>query len=131
MNNNEILKINQEQIKEKQIKIIGNKILQENTFLNQLHTVMQDDNFRPFYDKYFKDSTDIKIVILYLKLYETIEKEYKERNGTQIDGDLLILLVQQLMTDNKTRKFIMNEFSNFFDSNTSKKKYLLDLIKDK
>ena len=68
----------------------GQKILQENEFFYELNEIMHDVKFRPFYDKYFKDTSDTKTALLYLKLYETLEKEYKERNNKDIDEELLV-----------------------------------------
>lgn len=74
---------------------LQNNILEEGKkyykkmIFNSLDIVMTNDDFRSFYDNYFKDFTDIKVVILYMKLYETIQIEYKERNGIPIKKSFL------------------------------------------
>ena len=62
----------------------GKIIFKENDFFNDLDYTMSDNSFRIFYDKYFKDFNDIKVIILYMKLYETIQKEYFEINNKEI-----------------------------------------------
>ena len=110
----------------------GQKILQENDFFYELNEIMHDVKFRPFYDKYFKDTSDTKTALLYLKLYETLEKEYKERNNKDIDEELLVYMMKELMSNEITRKNIMNEFNHYFNpSNTTKKLYLLDVLPSK
>ena len=108
----------------------GKKIIQKNDFFNQLNEVMQDSKFRAFYDKYFKDATDIKTVILYMKLYEKLETEYLERNGKQIEDELLVYMIKQLMTGKDSRKHILNSFHEFFEPTKNNKPtpYLLDII---
>ena len=112
----------------------GKKILQNNNFFNELNEIMKDDKFRPFYEKYFQDSTDVKSVLLYLKLYETLQKEYKERNDKDIDEELLVYMMKELMTNKVTQQHIICSFDNYFNttSTTTKqpitKRYLLDII---
>jgi hypothetical protein len=106
----------------------GTKILKENDFFNELDFVMNDDNFRSFYSKYFKDFNDIKTVILYMKLYETIQKEYFERNNKDIERELLAYMIRELMNNEISRKHIFSSFQNFTDINNTSKKYLLDIF---
>ena len=114
----------------------GKKILQNNNFFNELNEIMKDDKFRPFYEKYFQDSTDVKSVLLYLKLYETLQKEYKERNDKDIDEELLVYMMKELMTNKVTQQHIICSFDNYFNTSNQNqnqnqsitKRYLLDII---
>lgn len=110
----------------------GNKILQENDFFAELDYIMNDNNFRSFYSKYFKDFTDIKTIILYMKLYETIQVEYKERYKIDIEKELLAFMIKELMCDELSRKNIIESFNNYINSNNSReKKYLIDIFEKK
>jgi len=106
----------------------GKKILQKNNFFNSLDVVMTNDDFRSFYDNYFKDFTDIKVVILYMKLYETIQIEYKERNGIPIKKEFLAYMIKELMNNNESRKYIHEAFYNFTDNKQSNNKFILDIF---
>ena len=108
----------------------GKIILQENNFFNDLENIMNNNEFRIFYDKYFKDFTDTKIVLLYMKLYETLQIEYKEKNGCEIEKEVLAYIMKELMTDNTSRKNIVEAFNNYTE-NKNNKKYLLDIFENK
>jgi len=89
---------------------------------------MTNHDFRSFYDNYFKDFTDIKVVILYMKLYETIQIEYKERNGIPIKKEFLAYMIKELMNNNESRKYIHEAFYNFTDNKQSNNKFILDIF---
>lgn len=127
--NNEITRINniEPELVSSAIKE-GSKILKENDFFNELDFVMNDDNFRSFYSKYFKDFNDIKTIVLYMKLYETIQKEYFERNNKDIERELLAYMIRELMNNENSRKHIFTSFQNFTDINITNGKYLLDIF---
>ena len=126
-NNNEIVPIISNEFKKNIIKE-GKHILEENNFFNDLDNIMIDNNFRSFYNTYFKDFTDIKVVLLYMKLYETIQIEYKERNGVEIEKELLAYMIKELMSDNDSRKNIYKAFYNFTDNKQANNKFILDIF---
>ena len=128
-NNNEIVPIISNELKKNIIKE-GKNILKNNDFFNNLDNVMNDNNFRSFYNTYFKDYTDIKVVLLYMKLYETIQIEYKERNGIDIERELLAYMIKELMSNNDTRKAIHESFYNFTDNKQVNKKFILDIFEN-
>ena len=110
----------------------GEIILKENDFFNDLDYIMRDNNFRNFYDKYFKDFSDVKIVLLYMKLYETIQREYFEINNKEIEKELLAYIIKELMSDNFTRKNIINSFSEYENNNNPpNKRFILDIFNKK
>ena len=93
---------------------------------------MNDDNFRLFYNEYYKDFTDVKIVTLYMKLYETIQIEYREKNNCDIDKELLIYIIKNLMDDHTSRKLVLEAFHNYSENKNSKKKrFILDIFNNK
>ena len=126
-NNNEIVPIISNEFKKNIIKE-GKHILEEYNFFNDLDNIMIDNNFRSFYNTYFKDFTDIKVVLLYMKLYETIQIEYKERNGVEIEKELLAYMIKELMSDNDSRKNIYKAFYNFTDNKQANNKFILDIF---
>ena len=112
----------------KEIKNQGHKILEKNKFFNSLDTVMQNEEFRGFYNKYFKDSSDIKTAIMYMKLYETIEVEYRQRNGCEIKKELLAFMIRELINNTNTRKMILKSFENF--NQHKHHNFLLDIFEN-
>ena len=126
-NNNEIVPIISNELKKNIIRE-GENILEENDFFNRLDTVMNDNNFRSFYNTYFKDFTDIKVVLLYMKLYETIQIEYKEHNGIDIERELLAYMIKELMSNDGSRKNIYEAFYNFTDNKHTNNKCILDIF---
>ena len=128
------------------IKKRGKKELDTNPFFTDLNELMRHDNkFRIFYDKYCKDSSDIKTVLIYMKLYETLELEYKGRmisaaikdvvaattttttqnqsnsntdiNNTTDEEEVLICAIKELMSNESTRKSIISSFNRYFTDN--------------
>ena len=93
----------------------GGKILKKNKFFNDLENIMNNNEFKIFYDEYFKNFNDIKVILLYMKLYETIQKEYFEKNNKEIEKELLAYIIKNLMMDNITRKEIFKSFNTFTD----------------
>jgi len=110
----------------------GKKILKENDFFADLDYIMSDNCFRSFYSKYFKDYTDVKTILLYMKLYETIQVEYKERYNLDIEKELLAYIIKELMCDDISRKSIIESFNSYIDlNNSNNKKYLIDIFEKK
>lgn len=109
----------------------GKKILEQNEFISQLNIVMQDKNFRDFYDKYFKSFTDIQTVILYMKLYQTLEKEYENRFNEPIPNELMAFTLKEIFVNNTMRKITMESFNNFMNNyeDAKKSEFMLDIFK--
>jgi NADPH-dependent 7-cyano-7-deazaguanine reductase QueF len=67
-----------------------------------------------------------------MKLYKTIQIEYKEKNGIDIESELLVYIIKELMIDESSRKNILNSFQSFIENNSShnspNKKFLLDIF---
>ncbi len=55
---------------------LGSKILKENHFFKEFISLMNNTEFKQFYDTYFNDWSDIQTMIFYMKLHSTIEYEY-------------------------------------------------------
>ena len=111
----------------------GKIILKENDFFNDLHNLMNNSEFRNFYDKHFNDFTNTQIVLLYIKLYETLQIEYKEKNGYDIEKEVLAYIMKELMSNNISRKNIIKAFNNYSENKNKngKKRYLLDIFENK
>ena len=129
--NNEIIKYNLDNLENYSVIKEDVNIINNNIFFNKLSEIMNKDNiFRNFYDKYFKNFSDIKTVIMYMKLYETIEKEYFQRYNVEIKKELLIYFIVNLMKDEEASKNIIKAFTNYTEDNIKNKYYILDIFEN-
>ena len=117
--------------KNKQIKE-GEEILKKNEFFDKLIKLMNSNEFVDFYDSYFKDWSDIQTIVFYIKLYKTIEYEYKRRFDNDIPPEIMTYTLYNIISTKELRKFALEKFSDFKESkNIDMKKneefrYLLD-----
>ncbi len=129
--NNNITIINKYNFNDNIIKV-GKEIIEENDFFKNLNSIMENKEFKDFYDKYFKDFSDIKVVVLYMKLYETIQIEYRDKYNCEIENEMLFFLMKELINENSSRKYIFNSFQNYIDGKNSRdKKFILDIFERK
>jgi hypothetical protein len=66
-----------------------------------------------------------------MKLYETLELEYKGRMIEETESDheeVLICAIKELMSNESTRKSILSSFNRYFTNNNSDTKYVLDIL---
>ena len=127
----DLINNNQNDLKKIAIKK-GQKILNKNDFFNDLEFIMSNKIFSSFYKKYFTDFSNIRTIILYMKLYETIQKEYKEKHGYNIEKELLIYIIKELMSNSYSRKNVYDAFYKYCDNmNDNKKLSILDIFENR
>jgi hypothetical protein len=108
----------------------GREILNENSFFNDLDKMMSNSEFRDFYGKYFTDFQDIRLILMFMKLYETLEVEYKNHYGEEISSEAVTFIIKEIMCNNTLRKEVVESFDRFSDNkNFNKGIYLLDVLK--
>ncbi len=99
---------------QKQVIQEGKKILEKNDFLRNLDKMMKNEEFRNFYDKYFKTHCEMETSILYMKLYENLEKEYKKvYKDEEIPPEVMAFTLREIFANRDSRKAIMNSFDQF------------------
>jgi len=96
----------------------------ENNFFKKLDDVMRDPIFKSFYEEYFKNFTDIKTVILYMKLYESLTNVYKNNMNHEMPKELLVYTMKTIMEEKDLRRSTVQSFQNFVENN----KQTLDLF---
>ena len=109
----------------------GNKIYEENNFLKDLYNMMNDNNFRIFVNKYLDKWDNIKNIILFIKLFETIEKEYFKIFNKNISKQEMLYSIKHLFLDNNLRKVILKSYDNFQKYNYDKYLKLLNFENSK
>lgn len=93
----------------------GKKLLKENPFFRDLDSIMSQTEFRAFYDKYFNDISDMKTVLMYMKLYEELQLQYRE-NGchSEKEKEVLVYMIKEFISNRNSRHMIVRKFSEYF-----------------
>ena len=86
----------------------GNTLLETNEFFKDLSDMMENEMFRNFFKKYFYNSTESKITLIYMTLYEEFKCKWKELNDTELDKRINVFLLWRIMKDRKTNKFAID-----------------------
>ena len=91
----------------------GCEIRRNNSFFKNLCSVMKDRGFKQFYDKYFQSWNDVECMVFYMKLYDTIDHEFKERYNTNISDDMMTYTLHEIMTTPQLRKTAFTLFKTY------------------
>ena len=85
----------------------GRKIYRQNEHFRKLANIMEHPEFREFYNSYMNDWEDTKTIIMFMKLYEAVEKH------TQITLTPYqkISIVKDMIDDPEKRRVICKEFT--------------------
>ena len=108
-----------ELIKQNSFDIIrdnGNELLNNNEFFKDLSDIMEDEKFCKFFQKYFYNSTESKITLIYMTLYDEFKTKWKDLNDTELDKRINIFLLWRIMKDRKTNKFAINTVMKKMDN---------------
>jgi hypothetical protein len=114
--------INLELLKNEEILKEGEKIYNDNEFLRELYIMMNDSKFRIFVNKYLDNWTNIKNIILFIKLFECIENEYELLFNKKITKEVMLYSIKHLFNDKNLRKMVLKYYEDFQNYNY---KYLL------
>ena len=93
--------------------VSGKKILKDNQFFRDFTSLMRNDEFKQFYQNYFKDWSDIQTMIFYMKLYTTIEDAYFAQYKEKITDELITFTLHKIITTTEMRKMAVELFKNF------------------
>ena len=95
------------------IKNEGVKIYQENNFFKDLQDLMKNPHFKQFYDKYFTNWMDIEVMIMYMKLYDTMKLTYEKKFNKILDEPTLLFMIREVIRNNDSRKWVLDNFELF------------------
>tara|TARA_B110000495_G_C22746546_1_gene437559 strand:- start:316 stop:711 length:396 start_codon:yes stop_codon:yes gene_type:complete len=101
----------------------GVKKLENNEFFQDLCGLMQNEQFKRFFNKHMGSWTDIKCSVTYMHLYNQFKIKYKELNNKELEEELAVYLLAKIMRDKTLRtwsistvdKFLTNNKINFFE----------------
>ena len=85
----------------------------KNVFFTDLIRLMKNDDFQYFYKTYFTDWNEIQSMVFFMKLYSSIEYEYKERFNENMTDDEMSCMLQQVMSNTTTRKIALQMFNDY------------------
>lgn len=83
-------------------------IIIENPFYSDLSSLMNDTTFQKINKNYFQRWSDIEVFIIYVKLYDAIQ-----RISPNLTRDKIISMIHILMTHCDSRRTLINVFENF------------------
>ena len=90
-------------------------------FFIELYNLMNNPEFRTFYNKYFTVWTNIDTMIMYFKLYEIIEITFYKKFNKNITKKEILFLLNNIIKNNLLRKIVINNYTLF---KTTEQKYL-------
>ena len=69
------------------------------------------DNFLPhesqFYDKYFTNWLDTEVMVMYMKLYNTIKSQYLLKYDKELDKESVLFILREIIRNNESRKYVL------------------------
>jgi len=82
----------------------GKKLAEGNEFFRELSSLMENKDFRNFFNKYMGTSLEMKCTAVYMRLYKEFKEKYKEITDEELDRYTVIYLLYKVMSDGKLRK---------------------------
>ena len=93
--------------------------METNDFFKELSEIMEDEKFNKFFNKWFTTLSEIKISIIYMKLYNEFKKRWKVLTDKELDKKVNIFIIWKIMRDKNINKFtISTVMKSLEDKNT-------------
>tara|TARA_B110000444_G_scaffold129930_1_gene122230 strand:+ start:459 stop:845 length:387 start_codon:yes stop_codon:yes gene_type:complete len=93
----------------------GNKILNENNFLHDLTSLMENEEFKNFFDKYMNNWVSVKSSIMYMKLYSEFKEKYKEVSDDVLDKNIIVYLLCKVMRNRSLMSFSVDTIDKMYN----------------
>jgi hypothetical protein len=103
----------------------GNKMLNENNFLRDLTSLMENEEFKNFFDKYMDNWVSVKSSIMYMTLYSEFKEKYKEVSDDVLDKNIIVYLLCKVMRDRSLMSFSVDTIDKMY--NDEKVNYFKEL----
>lgn len=84
---------------------IGKRLYKQNENYRTIANVMEHPEFRNFFKKYFSEWDNVKTVLMFLKIYEEIEKV----SPIELNGYQKLSILDAIMKDRELRREICRE----------------------
>ena len=99
----------------------NNNIEKKNPFFKDLISIMNNQEFKEFYNKYFSDWNDIQAMVFFMKLYSTIDYEFTRQFNSQIENSEMEMILNKVMENSSTRKIALSLFNDYKNCTDYKK----------
>jgi hypothetical protein len=93
----------------------GEEIIETNNFFRDLSEIMEDEKFSKFFNKYFIDSNEVKVTMVYMKLYNAFRQKWKDISSEQLDKRINTFLIWKIMKDRNTSRFAIHTVMEHLD----------------
>jgi len=103
----------------------GNKMLNENIFLRDLTSLMENEEFKNFFEKYMDNWVSVKSSIMYMKLYSEFKEKYKEVSDNVLDKNIIVYLLCKVMRNRSLMSFSVDTIDKMY--NDEKVNYFKEL----
>lgn len=91
-----------------QAEITGKKLYKQNKNYRNLANCFEHPEFREFFDTYFSNENDIKVILVFMKLYKEIEKS----SPIELNGYQKLSILDSLVKNRDFRRQIYNKSIN-------------------
>lgn len=86
----------------------GREIYNTKQDMRAISRIMEDPDFMSSYNKHFNDWFDVKIFVMFMKVYGEISKKYPNLTGNQ-----KLAILSDIIDDAPTRKLVCDMMSKF------------------
>ena len=101
----------------------GKEITENNEFLKDLSNLMENEEFKTFYNKHMTNWMDIKCTAIYMRLYSEFKTKYKQIADMELDKHIIVFLLRKIMIDKELRPFSIKTIEKMQNKKWNSKKF--------
>ena len=94
----------------------GEKRLEKNEFFQDLCGLMENEQFKRFFDKHMGSWLDIKCSVTYMHLYKEFKERYEKINDSELDNRIVVYLLSKIMRDKNLRPWSISTVDKMLTS---------------
>ena len=94
----------------------GEKRLENNEFFQDLCGLMENEQFKRFFDKHMGNWLDIKCSVTYMHLYKEFKERYETINDKELDNRIVVYLLSKIMRDKNLRPWSISTVDKMLTS---------------
>lgn len=84
-------------------------------FLTKIGKIMDDPDFRSFFDEYFTNWDDARAVLMILHTYSFVDDEFHNMTDQRLNSTEIIDIVRKLINDGNYRKILADSMQNYLN----------------